>query len=458
MRGDGRPRDSVSVAGLPDAVRSAAEDRERLIRWKDAIIELSIPNAAGETPDLTPALELFAYLTEAVAAHRRNPGDDVLSQVLVGEDALSDDEALGMAFFFVLAGLDTVTSAIGAALLELARRPAVRTRLREKPDDIAVFVEEIVRLESSAPVVPRVTTEDVTVAGVTLPAGSRVRLCLGAINRDGSDAISGDDIVMDGKVHKHWGFGGGPHRCVGSHLARMEMNVVVTEWLSRIPDFELAHGYRPEITWPSPTCTLPLLPLRIPLLARQALLDRSILFAGQIQEDIVRRGIAQCAIGLQVDDRPPLDEHRLRYLHLLRRVGRRPSDHEPIGADVDGLRSTGGLLGEFVSHGRDHRGGPGRVGIHRDRVDEGPHTVGVLEGLAHTCRPPGFAIGGPSTKALGPTSPGVISNELKSVWPVDGLRPQRCLMMLLRSMMRLNSTTSRLPECLYRCHRLPARR
>jgi cytochrome P450 len=247
----------LTLFGLP------LQDRERLIRWKDAIIELSIPNAAGESPDLTPALELFGYLTEAVAAHRDNPGDDVLSQVLLGEDALTDDEALGMAFFFVLAGLDTVTSAIGAGMLELARRPDLRTRLREAPSEISVFVEEIVRLESSAPVVPRVTTEDVTVAGVTLPAGSRVRLCLGAINRDGSDAISGDDLVMDGKVHKHWGFGGGPHRCVGSHLARMEMNVVVTEWLTRITNFELAPGYQPEITWPSPTCTLPRLPLRI---------------------------------------------------------------------------------------------------------------------------------------------------------------------------------------------------
>jgi cytochrome P450 len=247
----------LTLFGLP------LQDRERLIGWKDAIIELSIPNAAGEGPDLTPALEMFEYLTGAVAEHRRNPGDDVLSRVLAGEDALTDDEALGMAFFFVLAGLDTVTSAIGAAMLELARRPGLRTRLREKPDDIGVFVEEVVRLESSAPVVPRVTTEDVTIAGITLPAGSRVRLCLGAINRDGSDAISGDDLVMDGKVHKHWGFGGGPHRCVGSHLARMEMNVVVTEWLSRIPHFELAHGYRPEITWPSPTCALPRLPVRI---------------------------------------------------------------------------------------------------------------------------------------------------------------------------------------------------
>ena len=92
-----------------------------------------------------------------------------------------------------------------------------------------------------------------TVAGVTLPEGAEVRLCLGAINRDGSDAVSGDDLVMDGKLHKHWGFGGGPHRCLGSHLARMELKIVVTEWLHRIPEFELAPGYRPEIKWPSAT-------------------------------------------------------------------------------------------------------------------------------------------------------------------------------------------------------------
>ena len=138
----------LTLFGLP------LQDRERLIGWKDAIIELSIPNAAGETPDLTPALELFAYLTEAVAAHRQNPGDDVLSQVLVGEDAITDDEALGMAFFFVLAGLDTVTSAIGAAMLELARRPALRNRLCEKPDEIAFSSRRSSDLESSAPVVP----------------------------------------------------------------------------------------------------------------------------------------------------------------------------------------------------------------------------------------------------------------------------------------------------------------
>ena len=94
----------------------------------------------------------------------------------------------------VLAGLDTVTSAIGAAMLELARRPELRTELREKPEMIAAFVEEMLRLEPPAPVVGRATTEEVTVAGVTIPEGAQVRLCLGAINRDGSDAASGDDL------------------------------------------------------------------------------------------------------------------------------------------------------------------------------------------------------------------------------------------------------------------------
>jgi cytochrome P450 len=148
-------------------------------------------------------------------------------------------------------------------MLELARRPELRAVLREKPDAIPAFTEEILRLEPPAPVVGRTTTEAVTVAGVDIPAGAQVRLCLGAVNRDGSDETSGDDLLLDGKLHRHWGFGGGPHRCLGSHLARMELNLVITEWLKRIGDFELVPGYRPEITWPSATCTLPQLPVRI---------------------------------------------------------------------------------------------------------------------------------------------------------------------------------------------------
>ncbi|MDQ2637595.1 MAG: cytochrome P450 [Actinomycetota bacterium] len=246
----------LTLFGLP------LEDRERLIAWKDAIIAVSLATDPNSV-DLTPAAELFGYLTEAVARQRAAPRDGILSDLLHGEDPLSDAEATGMSLVMVLAGLDTVTASIGAAMLELARRPELRRHLQGNPDDVGAFVEEMIRLEPAAPVLGRVTTREVTVAGVTLPAGSNVRLCVGAINRDGGDEHSGDELVMDGKLHKHWGFGGGPHRCLGAHLARMELRLVVTEWLARMPEFELAPGYVPEITWPSATCALPELPLRI---------------------------------------------------------------------------------------------------------------------------------------------------------------------------------------------------
>ncbi|MGH3678312.1 MAG: cytochrome P450 [Mycobacterium sp.] len=254
----------LTLFGLP------LEDRERLIKWKNAIIAFSL-TTDPDSVDLTPAVELFAYLTEAVQTQRREPREAALSELLHGDEPLTDDEAIGLSLVFVLAGLDTVTSTIGATMLQLARRPDLRASLLQNPDGIGVFVEEMIRLEPSAPIIGRVTTQPVTVAGITLPAGAQVRLCLGAINRDGSDAISGDDFVLDGKLHKHWGFGGGPHRLpqaggapsLGSHLARMELTLVVAEWLSRIPEFELPPEYTPEITWPSATCTLKELPLRI---------------------------------------------------------------------------------------------------------------------------------------------------------------------------------------------------
>ncbi|MEV3900932.1 cytochrome P450 [Mycobacterium sp. NPDC050551] len=251
----------LTLLGLP------LSDRQRLIAWKDAVIGISL-DSDPDPAALVPAAELLQYLSDAVTSHRDDPGDDMLSRLLTGDDALTDHEALGLAFVLVLAGLDTVTSAIGAAMLELARRPGLRTELCDNPSAIPGFVEEILRLEPPAPVVGRVTTRPVTVAGHTIPAGAEVRLCLGAINRDGSDATSGDDLILDGRLHRHWGFGGGAHRCLGSHLARMELNLVVTEWLRRIPEFELATDHTPEITWPAATCTLPRLPVRF--LAKEA--------------------------------------------------------------------------------------------------------------------------------------------------------------------------------------------
>jgi cytochrome P450 len=242
----------LDLYGLP------LEDLDRVIAWKDAVV--------GDKPritqdDLDKGLELLTYLSDAIQQRRQNPGSDMLSRVMTSEGNFSDLELLGMSHLLILAGLDTVTASIGFSLFELARRPQLREALRENPRQIRVFIEEIVRLEPSAPVAPRVTTEMVTVAGMVLPPGSHVRLCMAAINRDDSDAMSTNDLVMDGKVHRHWGFGGGPHRCLGSHLARIELTIIVAEWLKQIPDFEVPPDYTPEIKFPSKTFALKELPL-----------------------------------------------------------------------------------------------------------------------------------------------------------------------------------------------------
>jgi cytochrome P450 len=243
----------LDLYGLP------LQDRDRLIAWKDAVMA---DKPYVTEADATASSDLYYYLTDAIQQRRENPGTDMLSAVMTGDGNFTDLELLGMSHLLILAGLDTVTAAIGFSLLELARRPQLRAQLRGNRRQIRVFIEEIVRLEPSAPVAPRVLTKTTVVGGMTLPAGSSLFLCMAAVNRDGSDSISTDELVMDGKVHRHWGFGGGPHRCLGSHLARMELTVIVDEWLNRIPEFELAPDYEPVIKFPSKTFALTELPLR----------------------------------------------------------------------------------------------------------------------------------------------------------------------------------------------------
>ncbi|PQM48465.1 Putative cytochrome P450 143 [Mycobacterium talmoniae] len=117
----------LDLYGLP------LEDRDRVIAWKDAVVD---DKPYRTEADLAPARELFTYLTDAINQRRQNPGTDMLSRVMTGDGDFSDLELLGMSHLLILAGLDTVTAAIGFCLFELARRPQLRAALRDHPKQI----------------------------------------------------------------------------------------------------------------------------------------------------------------------------------------------------------------------------------------------------------------------------------------------------------------------------------
>jgi cytochrome P450 len=247
----------LTIIGLP------LEDRDDLIRWVEIMNENSITGTGEPTPIVVEAaMSLFGYVQQAIDAKRGSPGDDMLSHILslTGEEAWTNDEVVGLCVLFTVAGLDTVTSAIGFTMLHLAQNPDLRRRMLANPDLVGPVIEEVLRLEPPAPTTPRVTTRDVEVCGVTIPANSPVMLCLATANRGGDREIP-DEIDAEHGERGHATFGGGIHRCLGSHLARREIRLVVEEFHKLIPEYELAPGAQPRVVWPSSTLHLESLPL-----------------------------------------------------------------------------------------------------------------------------------------------------------------------------------------------------
>jgi cytochrome P450 len=249
----------LTLLGLP------LEDLPQFLAWVAGLIKNVSAGvvADGPTPrQVECSLGLFGYLQEQIAYKRSHPGDDILSDILAldGDDAWTEAEMLGMCFLLLLAGLDTVTGSIGFCMLRLASDTALRRRLLDDPSLIGPFVEEVLRLDGPVPMVPRMTTTDVEVAGTVIPAGAHVALVLGTANRECPHATYPHGIDLAQRRSTHVAFGGGIHRCLGSHLARRELRLTIEEFHARITDYELAGT--PTVMWPSGTVHLTSLPLR----------------------------------------------------------------------------------------------------------------------------------------------------------------------------------------------------
>jgi cytochrome P450 len=251
----------MTVMGLPLA------DRDYLIDSIEFMIEHTVTGTQEPNPEVVKVtMEVFGYLQRYIDVKRKSPGNDVLSHVLSfeGDEAWTNDEVLGMCLLFCLGGLDTVTGAMGFLMLRLARDPDLRRRVLADASLVGPVIEEVLRLETPSPHQPRVTTRDVEVCGVTIPAGAPVMLFAASANRDPAKFEHPDEMDIGSDRPGHDTFGGGIHRCLGSHLARRELRLVLEEFHKLIPDYELAPGFEPELVWPSGTWHLSSLPLVFP--------------------------------------------------------------------------------------------------------------------------------------------------------------------------------------------------
>ncbi len=252
----------LTLFGLP------MEDRDRLIEWKEGLLGSPMLTGGKPTEEMIRAgAELFTYLVDHIGERRRdlNGAEDLLGCLLAdtSEERMSDEELLGLSFLFVLAGLDTVTSALSTAFAALAAQPRLRQQIAADPSVVPDAVEELLRMDGPVVYVPRVASQDVVLGDQTIPAGSEVYVAIAVANRDPTEHADPDEIDLC-RQERHHAFGGGPHRCLGSHLARMEMREVMAEWHSRIPEYKLAPGFTPRVQWPTGLVGLDTLPLVFP--------------------------------------------------------------------------------------------------------------------------------------------------------------------------------------------------
>ncbi len=225
-------------------------DGSRFRQWVRDFLEVGIIDPA--TVERITA-EVTAYFASETKQRRVAPRDDLISYLLNLEldgQKLSDDHINGTLRLLLFAGIDTTWSAIGIALWHLATHADDRRRLVAEPALIPTAVEEFLR--AYAPVtMAREVVKDTTIDGCLFKQGEMVMLAFGAANRDPAVFASPDSVVIDRAENRHAAFGLGIHRCIGAHLARMEITVALEEWLRAVPDFELQPGA--GVTWSAGT-------------------------------------------------------------------------------------------------------------------------------------------------------------------------------------------------------------
>jgi cytochrome P450 len=218
-------------------------DEPQISEWTSLVLT-GHPGASEEENHMvrmTAAMEVIRYFVELIEARKASPADDFatfLTQATFQGRPLENEEMINTLFILMLGGLHTVRGTLGFSMVEMARRPDVRQRLIDDPSLIPGAVEEFLRFE--APVsTGRTVLKPFKFRDVEFQPGDRVLLSNPAACRDPREFPDPGEVKIDRNPNRHMAFSVGPHRCIGSHLGRIELKVALEELLRRIPAFTL---------------------------------------------------------------------------------------------------------------------------------------------------------------------------------------------------------------------------
>jgi cytochrome P450 len=244
-------------AGAIRAIVSSLLDNALAAGEFDAVKTISLPlsglalaTAAGIPPEERGEFQAYAedidghmpeiaqFLQKQIATATEG-AFAVLRTAEVNGRLLTDDEQLGYGIVLIVAGWETTAAAISSMLFRLATQPELRTALEADRSLIPSAIEEFLRIDSPVHGLWRTVGEDTRFAGADMAAGDKFLLMWGAANRDPEEFADPDTVVLDRRPNRHVAFGVGVHRCLGAHLARIEMRILLEEILSRLPRFEV---------------------------------------------------------------------------------------------------------------------------------------------------------------------------------------------------------------------------
>lgn len=218
-------------------LHAPADDLEKLNRWATLSSLPHLPES-GEA-----LLNMAGWIAEFVerrrAADRRDDVVDAIMHASIDGAPIEPGDVIGTIQLLVLGGLETTAGVLGAAMLRLCEHPEILAQLRAKPELIPDAVEELLRLDGSFVCIGRTARHDAEIDGRQIKAGERVLIYWASANRDEHEFADPDTFDLDRPQNRHMAFGVGPHRCVGSNLARMNLRVALDAIVRRFAEIKL---------------------------------------------------------------------------------------------------------------------------------------------------------------------------------------------------------------------------